>query len=527
VKLPAFGMSSRQKLFIAIAPVAVLATIFVLAGFLGANFGRHWDEPIQRVLLNNSIQSGYWYPRNWYFYPSAVYDLSLLANAPFILLHHSSHAVVTSALYFVHTRHYFIVATALGGFGLYYAARTFFGQFAGVVAAGVYWLSWELSYHSRWIAPDALLCSVTAIFLGVAAWSWKSNYRWAVLVPALVAGIGAGTKYQGAILLLPALLLAVAKLENGPSQWRFAIGRSFSAVGTFIVGFLLTTPGALVQPRLMLHQIGLMNRQYHSLTGWPTFHGAPNPEATSSHLQYFVEMLRYVTLYLPSHYVAISVLVTLLAFVGVWQIFTRDRKFASALFIPVLVLMAMYSSYVNIVVRNFLIYLPFVALAAGVGAAWLYGQRSKALRYAVLSLMLLAGIFNATLELRTGAQIRTNSVVNAVRASLQYVEANPTEHFTLSHSLRTEASQLGITIPKNVVLSPAKAQFEIFLFSDITQNKIPVLRYWPGILPNAITTFGAPEINVSYYPQWDMNFVVMLNSTQFKSDVANPVALGF
>ncbi len=501
--------------------------VFVISGIMGVNFGRHWDEHLQLDLINQSIHYGILYPRDWYYYPSGVYDLSVLSNLGFILHHYSSHVVETSSRFYLHTRQIFVVATSLGGFGVYVAARRISGLKGGVIASGVYFLSWELSYHSRWIAPDAILCSVAGVFLGAAVWSWQSKSRWAYLLPALVAGFAASIKYQGVVLLIPAVILALVQLKPKIEHWKEVTIRLLGTGCAFVGGFLLLTPGAVLQPHLLLHQFGMMNHQYHSLTGWPNYHGAPNPEATSSHLQYFVEMMRYVLLYLPSHYVLISIGITAIAAIGLWRLFHQDRWLCGLVIAPVALLTISYSTYVNIVVRNFLIFLPFMALLTGIGGAWLLSTLKLRWRYVVVAVLVGMALINTALGLRTANEIRSNSISSAIKSAASFMDAHPTDHFAVSRNFRAQAHHAGVSLGSNVVTGTRNAQYEVFLFSDVTNNTVPVLRYWPAIFPNSITTFGAPEINVSYYPQWDMNFVVMLNSVQFRNDIANQKALGF
>src|SRR5436309_3343424 len=69
------------------------------------------------------------------------------------------------------------------------------------LAAAILSCSWEVAYHSRWIAPDAVMMQFGLLsFLCVAAGAKWNRVHWLYLGAAAV-GLAAGTKYPGALIL--------------------------------------------------------------------------------------------------------------------------------------------------------------------------------------------------------------------------------------------------------------------------------------------------------------------------------------
>jgi 4-amino-4-deoxy-L-arabinose transferase-like glycosyltransferase len=119
-----------------------------------------------------------------------------------------------------------------------------------LLVAALLGFSWEIAYHARWIAPDAILMQFGALtlLLVICSIRCKSNIRWFFLVTAsIVAGFGMGTKYPGGLLLLPvliALLINDGRRDNLLSTGLKAAGLVF----IFLISYLFTTPGTVLDP---------------------------------------------------------------------------------------------------------------------------------------------------------------------------------------------------------------------------------------------------------------------------------------
>src|SRR5690606_25470571 len=111
----------------------------------------------------------------------------------------------------------------------------------------------------RWIAPDALNAQFTALcLLALVAAARSPRPRPWFFAAACAAGLATGTKYTAGLLLVSVLagLVAAAVAARrappsptgaGPAGPRLTRAIPI-ALGIFALTFLLTTPGALLQP---------------------------------------------------------------------------------------------------------------------------------------------------------------------------------------------------------------------------------------------------------------------------------------
>src|SRR5205814_5228839 len=135
----------------------------------------------------------------------------------------------------------FLVVSALGIIWVYLAGWVLTHRWwQATLAAAILGLSWEIAYHARWLAADCLLAQFAALCLlllvlhnrrGQVGWLWAA---------AIVAGLAAGTKYQGALLVGPVMLCGVLRTPATLRQ------RAASVVATgalSLASYLVTTPG--------------------------------------------------------------------------------------------------------------------------------------------------------------------------------------------------------------------------------------------------------------------------------------------
>lgn len=132
-----------------------------------------------------------------------------------------------------------------------------FGSFIGAVAM---LLAPGHLVHSRFQTTDvfATMLIALAAFLLIRAVSAEQTLSWKKIVAlGVVVGLAAGTKYTGAILLLPALFVLFAR----------GVGLKNCALllGSSIVGFLIATPGALLETEAFLR--GVTYEMGHTAAG--------------------------------------------------------------------------------------------------------------------------------------------------------------------------------------------------------------------------------------------------------------------
>jgi 4-amino-4-deoxy-L-arabinose transferase-like glycosyltransferase len=238
----------------------VVATFgwFVATDLIGVDFGYHWDEPAQLDLVNHTIATKSFLPNDFYDWPPVTYLLSLVAVAPRVIARLGNGPPLTGDEFFVTTRSVFIIVTGLGGLWLYLAGRRLANEVTGAMAAAVYLLSWELAYHSRWIAPDAIAAQVVALFLLAAVVAAQQHEPgWRVYLPAAAAAAATATKYTAGVLLIPAVILAARARSPGEGSMK-RTGRAALAAGAFAAFFL---DRIVVMTRHELRDLGLTPRQ--------------------------------------------------------------------------------------------------------------------------------------------------------------------------------------------------------------------------------------------------------------------------
>ena len=192
-------------------PVLIPFSIALFAGVLGVDFGHHWDEGKLVPQLRDTIRTGTLLP-GWYRYPSVVYWLNLLGLIPYILgivskgnfyledLRAYLIDVVGGDVFRIQVRWVFIFISALAIIWVYlliyvWRNRNWIEALTGALLFG---LSWEVNYHSRWIAPDAILMQFGALTMLCIVLALQPNSKrpwlWGA---AIAAGLGLGTIPRG------------------------------------------------------------------------------------------------------------------------------------------------------------------------------------------------------------------------------------------------------------------------------------------------------------------------------------------
>jgi len=130
-------------------------TLIALGTSLGGlNFGYHWDEAKMLNSIQRAAETGRFLP-GWYQYPSLCFWLGLLAK-PLSALWSSEHGDLDSLRFTL--RSMMAVITLATGLWTYALVRLWRrSNLEALVAAGIVLLSFEINYHSRWIAPDGLM----------------------------------------------------------------------------------------------------------------------------------------------------------------------------------------------------------------------------------------------------------------------------------------------------------------------------------------------------------------------------------
>lgn len=493
------------------------AACFFATGAMGINFGREWDEPVQIALINNTIKTGMFLPIRtlphsaFLNYGSFMYDIEVLASLPTILRNMASGAPVNAHHFLISVRLVDLAITGIGGWFVFLTTRRRATAAASGCAAAIYFLSWQLAYHARYIAPDSLLASSAAF--GMYAYASAYDAQRLSLrgyLPAISAAIATGILWDGLIVTLPiGLIILVYWRRHMLRGWK-VVKFSAASLGIFVLLTILITPGIAILPRNLYTDIQFQSFQYHSTNQWG-FHGA-YPYIILGRLHYLADLLRYVFLDLPSTYPVVSILVSLLAAAGVLRMLRRSFMFSTGLLLPFLCYFLYLGTVTAFLVRNFLLFLPPLAVFAGFGIHAVVTLLSewngpRALRYAAVGLLAMAlgaaGVSNAIWLRRSAVSIENTSVKSTVSSLAGWMRSQPTTTFALSAQVREEFSLARVAIPTDGLVGRANSTTvdDVFLYSQIDPGPLSVKK-WPGHCGNTFVTFGPQQTDFNCYPSW-------------------------
>jgi 4-amino-4-deoxy-L-arabinose transferase-like glycosyltransferase len=184
--------------------LGAVVLLFVATGFVGLDFGDHWDEPRLVISAQEAASAGRLVP-DWYNYPSLSFDI-VLAVA------HAAGVDAAPRDVLLLSRGVFLVLASLSIVWTYVAGRRLSGDIPALIGAAAVGGSWEFAYHARWVAPDALVAQFAALVLAVLVAAHATDRVWLRIAGAFAAGLAMGTKYPAGLLLVPvAVSIALAR----------------------------------------------------------------------------------------------------------------------------------------------------------------------------------------------------------------------------------------------------------------------------------------------------------------------------
>jgi len=513
--------ASVSSCLLILSPVLIPWLIFIYAGINGVDFGMHWDENdhlgnVQHSLLTQTLlPTGGFMPTSDtrlavgdYGYPSVIYWITLASAAPEIIANSDDVTkpklldFVTSDAFRLRVRSVCVVITSLTIVWVYLAVlrcrrRWMEALFAASVLAG----SWELSYHSRWIAPDAIMMQFAALCLwlcmaALGSACWKKWAKWA----AVAAGLAAGTKYPGALMLGPVCF--IAWVQGG--RLRFLVKLCAVAFGVF----LITTPGAILQPWAFIHWLGVQQHHYAMET-----HLGYTVTGAADHLW---KIAVYEAIVFSSHQPLLAAMFSLLSLAGAVDLLRTDWRRACVLAGFPLLYLLYFGSQRVMIVRNLLTVSPFLAVLCASGAAGIIKLvRSIAARRAVAAVLAAMVCFNmvfvvyASLTIRQAGLTMIYDVVNLQ----DEINRHPNTRYDLTPAARDLLSQLDPSAANRP--APANPDREVVVAASRSGND---WLQWPANQWDLVLgQFGPYEVNFNYYPTWLRNRLIMISLDQARA----------
>jgi 4-amino-4-deoxy-L-arabinose transferase-like glycosyltransferase len=492
-------------------PVLLPASLFVATGIGGIDFGRHWDEERMHVApVRRTIETGTALP-GLYLYPSITYWMNLSALLPDLVgvvtseaLHGSGRreriqerliAALEAPGHRLRTRTLFLLVSALSAVWVYLTVWVWQrSRLEALLAASLLCFSWEVAYHSRWLAPDAILMqlgALTALLTLLAHWN-PARRIWLRLAAAS-AGLCLGTKYPGGLFVVPVLLTAATACRDR-SDPPIALLRSAGGVLLwFAVAYLVTTPGTLLQPFSFALAI-LAELQHYGVEGKGGY-------TIGRGLDHGWQILQYLSLSAVSPYAPISLGAFALALAGARDIAVRSPRTALVfLCLPVLYL-AYFSQQVIMIVRNLLLVMPFLAILAARGTMVLSrAVDTRGWRPAVLVIAFLTLAIDALWLVRAAESIAARSPERVVREAAAWVSANDRERIFLSPRVRSELGEVLDLAGPGPIQDEAAGATVVLLYPE---EGFEDFRDWPANDRSlTLATLGPHEVDFNYYPTW-------------------------
>lgn len=506
-------------------PLLLLVASFLWTGNRGVDFGEHWDDVHQIDAAANAAKTGVLLP-HWYHYSSGMFDVSMIVLAT--VAHHATpgpmvraagkHAllefeaeapafrerlekIVRSQAFLLRLRRTFLWIAAMAGLGVYLSLLAMRrDKLEAWLGAATLLISWEVSYHSRWIAPDCVVMAFGSLVLAgcLKALHAERPARWLVL-GAVAGGVAFGFKYTAGILLIPLLLTWASGASLRSSRGWLLLS---AVLGAFGVTFLVTTPGAVLEPFQFLRDVVYEVRHYREAWG-PEMH----PHLVEAGYDHAQRMVVYLALVALSPYRWLAALLFGTAVVG--GVVTARRAPTEGLIL--LVTPTLYVAYMAdqrlMVARNLLLVIPFLAIlvARGLGAltGWVGGSepagalRTK-LRWLVPALAVMVIVINAQWSLRASQSIRDRNSFDREERLAVFLESHVGESFCISHSLAKELRGLpgNRTWPNARERCPSDATRAVFYAGDL-KHKFRYRLNRPGQIEPLPP--GPYDINVDYY----------------------------
>lgn len=502
--------------------VLLLMVTFFVIGAVGVDFGTHWDEWYHTDGVADCITRLSLYPKGvsyggpyftlgfpvvlaheWRHLAGLVGDLGTQglrtdpASYPSLVQFKASAlSLVSSRPYLLQVRQVFLGLSSLAPLWMFLAARRAWPRRTGPAlgAAAFMALSWELGYHARWVAVDALLAQVAALelFLFVGTWRAASSgqvSRW-YTGTAVAAGAVFGCKLTGVFGVLPVILSALLL----PAPWRPGRRLALLLWGAvcFVVTAFVLSPEVFLEPVKLLFAVRGGNADYGNVS--------PADPYYVTRAEHVGRLLVWLGGAVPSPFPVVALGFSAIALAGLASLLRRpqDRRMTLVWLSFPVGFVSVFGRNHLLLVRQYLMCIPVLAFwfARGLMATSDFLRpRWRPLGWAFAALVVGGMLANATFEAErawtitrdSGARVNAAAAADLLR-SLKPVRMSQ----TILDRLRPYLGAAYVCRPGN----PTDRRVE------------HVLAAWgeyawkANRLGNFRHAYGAAEVNPDYYATW-------------------------
>jgi len=483
------------------------------------DYGEHWDE---HRLINSAIEArekGKW-TTDWYNYPSVSFVLARFGHDksyfdPMIPDINSRSTFGKAAM---RTRAFFIFFCLFLIPGIYLFGSALTNSTGGILAVLISSFGFELNYHMRWIAPDA----VAVVFAVYAGWAVvvgfrKSTLLWWLLAAIFVA-LACGTKYPMGI-LFGVLCLAFLLNRNASGRLVHKLLSLAAIASVFVIVFGITTPGAFLDTGKFLEDIRFESEHYQ------TGHRCHSVSGFGDHS---VKMVLYFILFAGSSYKWISCILFFLTLIGFYLAIRKNRKIAAVFLFPLIYLL--FFAFQNVmIVRNYLVVFPFFAVAAAGGFLILSKPLENLfsrffsfpkwminglLVFAIAAIVTLPGFID--LKKSSDGIAERRNAIRFDRELLEWMKENDKRNFLLSENLYGYLVYRFQNLPDHITarhgVFEGANSYLVFANNDPKGN---FRNYYQANRHDyLVRTFGPRSVNYNYYPDWADRFILVMEPRQ-------------
>jgi len=501
-----FRFPSFRGGLIWIAPVLPFLA-FLLLVYRGIDFGVHWDENFNKIdSVAYSLQHGFTLLPEEYSYPGVNYWLTFSALTPDLArefihgnrdpegLKNALLPVLRGQPFKLRLRKIYGFVTALTAIWIYFAVLIWGRSWLEAMCAALFFtFSWEMVYHARWIAPDGILMQFGALTFLLLSLARRTGSRKALYFAAIAAGFACGSKYPGALLLLP--ILAVIWLA--PPSWRHGLRDSALVLAIFGVSYLITTPGTILQPFVFYKSVTFQMHVY--ATGWYGYSVHPGVE-------HLARMLIYFGTALGSTFKVIAILLMAFCFAGAWALIRESWRSALIVLIFPVVYLLYFSTQAAMIVRNYLVVAPFLFILMARGVFWVNSKLPwKNARAGLVAGIVLLIAVNAVDQIRAVASVvRRRHVSVFEQAFERYTDAHSNWTFLISPGLTRELKARNFWGTNLIAQNDTKFNqpYQVYA-SYYSESVLPYQFEWQTNRPGSFgAVFGPREVNLDYYTGW-------------------------
>jgi len=465
-------------------------------------FGVHWDEWVFMNSARDSMESGVFLP-HIYIYPSFCYYIVLIAAEVYKMIFGINDIkILFSDNNFHHyVRCIFVIISSLTIFWVYLLTmRITKNYWASLVAALIICSSFEFSYHSRWAVSDCIAVqfvtlSTLFLFLNIS----NSNK---MIFSSLFAGFAAGTKYTAAIVCLNILFFILSEIKFNWKGSKTIIGYLFFLLGFFFIGFIITTPGAILEYKQFILDVNYQRNLYSS---------GHYGHTIQSGFNHFSKICEYVMYELYSKNSGISLLIFLFTIIGVAVVLMRKKWNLLGLLVTLLVYVIYVSTFNIMIIRNLLYLLPFLALFGSIGFAYVNDKLQKYKFNIAFKLVIILILFYSCSNVVIASySIKNNSKINLSYELEKYRKQNQDKKLIYSLEVLSD-----LKVRNDTNLKPADNSYLVFY-----KDEIPFQVYNANIRNQFTEIIGIDDVNFDYYPTWSgKNRLVVMKYVNASDDI--------